>query len=307
MNLKTCKDFKFQRLIKLTKDTKMTTKSYLTFLSFSILLIITSCNEKTKSKVNPTPETTVEAPVYNTEDPNSMLASIAHAHGGWDDLWNKKDVQYTYDYRSADGKADVSTERYVFATETSFGYYTQHDINAMPGEEGDIMQYFDGKTTMATIAGKDIDDPTAVGTSEFLRRANYFWFLMPYKLTDKGTILKYMGQEEYNGTSYDKVEVTYDPTITGKEQNDIYILYINPTTKMIDRFYFSLPAMNVNVPAIIANYEYEEIEGQKIATKRTYFMPNEKGEYGEKPNLVQTLTNVKFNNGFTSENIMTMN
>jgi len=129
---------------------------------------------------------------------------------------------------------------------------------------------------------------------------------MPYKLTDKGTILKYLGQEDYNGTSYDKVEVTYDPAITGKEQNDIYILYINPTTKMIDRFYFSLPAMNVNVPAIIANYEYEDIDGQKIATKRTYFMPNEKGEYGEEPNLIQTLTNIKFNNGFTPENIMKM-
>jgi len=284
----------------------MTTKSYLKLLSLSLLLVFTACNKKSETKDDPVTEPIIEAPTYNTEDPSSMLASIAYAHGGWDDIWNKKDVQYTYDYRSADGKADVSTERYVFATETSLGYYTQHDINAMPGSEGDIMQYFDGKTTMATLAGKNVEDPQAVGTSEFLRRANYFWFLMPYKLTDKGTILKYLGQEDYNGTSYDKVEVTYDPAITGKEQNDIYILYINPTTKMIDRFYFSLPAMNVNVPAIIANYEYEDIDGQKIATKRTYFMPNEKGEYGEEPNLIQTLSNIKFNNGFTPENIMKM-
>jgi len=130
---------------------------------------------------------------------------------------------------------------------------------------------------------------------------------MPYKLTDKGTVLKYLGKEDYNGISYDKMEVTYDPAITGKEQNDIYILYVNPTTKMIDRFYFSLPFLGVNVPAIIANYQYEDIDGQKIATKRTYFMPNEKGEYGEDPSLVQTLTNIKFNNGFTPENIMKMN
>ncbi len=284
----------------------MTTKSYFNLLTLSLVLVFTACNKKSETKDNPVTETTIEAPTYTTENPSSMLASIAYAHGGWDDIWNKKDVQYTYDYRSADGKADVSTERYVFDTETSFGYYTQHDINAMPGAEGDIMQYFDGKTTMATLAGKGIEDPQAVGTSEFLRRANYFWFLMPYKLTDKGTILKYLGQEEYNGTSYDKLEVTYDPAITGKEQNDIYILYINPTTKMIDRFYFSLPAMGVNVPAIIANYEYEDVDGQKIATKRTYYMPNEKGEYGENPNLTQTLTNIKFNNGFTPENIMKM-
>jgi len=288
----------------------MTTKSYLTLLSLSVMTIFASCNEKNKkgeSQETHETEIVVKAPTYSTEDPSSMLASIAYAHGGWDDLWNKKDVQYSYDYRSANGKADVSTERYIFTTETSFGYYTQHDINAMPGTEGEVMQYYDGKATIATLAGKTIEDPQAIGGSDFLRRANYFWFLMPYKLTDQGTVLKYLGKEEYNGTSYDKLEVTYDPAITGKEQNDIYILYVNPTTKMIDRFYFSLPFLGINVPAIIANYQYEDIDGQKIATKRTYFLPNEKGEYSEAPSLVQTLTNIKFNNGFTPENIMTMN
>ena len=288
----------------------MTTKSYLTLLSLGAMLVFASCDEKNKkseSHETQITETVVKAPTYSTDDPSSMLASIAYAHGGWDDLWNKKDVQYSYDYRSADGKADVSIERYIFATETSFGYYKQHDINAMPGTEGEVMQYYDGKSTIATLAGKAIEDAQAIGVSDFLRRANYFWFLMPYKLTDEGTVLKYLGQEEYNGTLYDKLEVTYDPAITGKEQNDIYILYVNPTTKMIDRFYFSLPFLGVDAPALIANYQYEDIDGQKIATKRTYFLPNEKGEYGEAPSLVQTLTNIKFNNGFTSENIMTMN
>jgi len=33
-------------------------------------------------------------------------------------------------------------------------------------------------------------------------------------------------------------------------------------------------------------------------------MPNDKGEYGETPNIVQTLSDIKFNNGFTNENII---
>lgn len=80
---------------------------------------------------------------------------------------------------------------------------------------------------------KKIEDPKAVGGSEFLRRANYFWFVMPYKLNDKGTILKYMGQEDYNRTSYDKIEITYYQAITGKEQNDIYILYVTSIRKFL--------------------------------------------------------------------------
>ncbi|MEL6917651.1 MAG: DUF6503 family protein, partial [Bacteroidota bacterium] len=152
-----------------------------------------------------------------------------------------------------------------------------------------------------------VEDPQVLGAGDFLRRANYFWFVMPYKLNDTGTIVSYMGQEEYNGKTYDKINVTYDPEITGKEQNDIYILYVNPETKLIDRFYFSLPFLGVNEPLLIADYEYENVEGQLLATKRTYFLPDEKGEYGEEPSLVQTLTNISFNNGFTPESIMEVN
>ena len=288
----------------------MTKKNQLFALGLTLVFALNSCTDKPKKveEVSKAVEKEMpKAPVYNTEDPSSILASIEYAQGGWNNLWSKNDVQYTYDYRYPDGKADVSTERYIFDTEASFGTYTQHDINAMPGTKGNVMQYFDGEKTIAKLDGKNVEDPKAVGTSEFLRRANYFWFVMPYKLNDKGTIAKYLGQEDYNGTTYDKVEITYDASITGKEQNDIYILYVNPTTKLIDRFFFSLPAMGVNVPAIVANYKYEDIDGQKVATKRTYFMPNEKGEYGDTPSINQTLTDITFNNGFTSESIMELN
>ena len=173
----------------------------------------------------------------------------------------------------------------------------------MPGEDGEVIQYFNGQETVVIVDGKKAENPQLLGVSDFLRRANYFWFTMPYKLTDKGTIITYQGQEEYNGKAYDKVHVTYDPEITGKEQNDIYVLYVNPETKQIDRFFFSLPFLGVNEPVIIANYEYEDVDGQLIATKRTYFLPTEEG-YGEQPNIVQTLTDITFNNGFTTENMM---
>ena len=288
----------------------MTAKSTTILAITTMFVILTSCGEKAKKTIEAAKDSTSEkmmpkAPVYDTSDPASILASVEYAQGGWGDLWNKKDVQYSYDYRYPDGKADVSTERYIFATEASFGDYKQHDINAMPGAKGEVMQYFDGEKTVVMLDEKKVEDPQAIGGSEFLRRANYFWFVMPYKLNDKGTIAKYMGQEEYKGTTYDKVEVSYDASITGKEQNDTYILYVNPTTKMIDRFYFSLPAMGMNEPLIVADYEYEDIEGQKVATKRSIYMPSPDG-YSEEPNLVQTLTDVKFNNGFAEEGIMTM-
>ncbi|TAI49511.1 DUF6503 family protein [Flagellimonas allohymeniacidonis] len=278
----------------------------LKILALTSILFFASCVQKSKQADTQT-ETVVEevdpAPIYDTSEPKTILKAVAHAHGGWGDLWNKRDVQYTYDYRQADGKADISTERYIFSNEASLGKYTQHDINVMPGEEGEVIQCFDGKETVVMINGNKTEDAQLLGLGDFLRKANYFWFTMPYKLTNEGTIVTYQGQEEYNGTTYDKVHVTYDPEVTGKEQNDIYILYVNPTTKMIDRFYFSLPFLGVNEPVIIANYEYTNVDGQTVATRRTYFLPSEEG-YSEEPNLVQTLTDVNFNNGFTVDNMM---
>lgn len=240
---------------------------------------------------------------YDTNDPSTILAAIEQAHGGWNDLWTKKDVEFTYNYHYTDnGRADISTERYIFASEASYGHYTRHEINVMPDAEGEVQQLFDGENTKMWLNGKEVTDPTALAAADFLRRANYFWFVMPYKLNDPGTIVSYDGQETYNGKTYDKVTVTYYSSVTGKEENDIYVLYVNPETKLVDRFYFSLPFMGVNEPVIIADYEYSDVNGQKLATKRRYYMPSEQG-YSDTPNLVQTMADIKFNNGFTLKNL----
>jgi len=284
----------------------MLIKKNFTIGAIATAVLLSSCGEKTqKTETIETPVIVEEqAPEYDLKNPSSMLAAVAYAQGGWDDLYEKKDVQYTYAYAMGDGKTDISTERYIFDTEASYGKYSQNEVNAMPSTKGEIVQFYDGKEAMVMVDGKTMENPEAIAGANFLRRANHFWFVMPYKLSDKGNIFKSLGKETYNDISYDKLEVTYDPTVTGKEQNDSYILYINPQTKLIDRFFFSLPAMGVTTPAIAANYEYEEIEGQMVATKRTYFMPNEKGALSEMPSITQTLTDVTFNNGFDGQSIM---
>nr|WP_298791119.1 DUF6503 family protein [uncultured Allomuricauda sp.] len=279
----------------------------LKFLTIAVVLFVVSCGPKDKkaqADEQNLVETVVQEPVYDTTNPETILAAIEHSHGGWNDLWKKGDVEYTYTYHSpANDKKDVSVERYIFSSEASYGKYSQHEINVMPETEGEVVQYFNGNETVVLVNGEKTDDPQGNAVGEFLRKANHFWFVMPYKLNDGGTITTYQGQEEYNGTTYDKLHITYDPEVTGKEQNDIYILYVNPETKLIDRFYFSLPFLGVNEPVIIGDYEYEDIDGQLVSAKRTYFLPSEEG-YSEDPSIIQTLTDIKFGNGFTEETLM---
>ncbi|WP_394748098.1 DUF6503 family protein [Spongiimicrobium salis] len=281
----------------------MIQKPYFTILV--LLFLFSSCKgeKETSVSIENKKITTTPVPKYIEGDPQAILAAVEYHHGGWKNLLRKQDVEYHYEYRLPNGKADLSVERYLFKSEASFGHYSQHDINAFPEIEGAITQFFNGQTTIAMVDQEKILDKTKSARAEFLRRANYFWFVMPYKLNDKGTLARYLGKENYEGIAYDKIEITYDAAITGKALNDTYILYINPETILIDRFYFSLPAFGILTPTILAAYAYTEIEGQKLATHRTYFFRKPDGTYGASPDITQKLTQVTFHNGFTLENI----
>ena len=121
----------------------MKTQKLYTFATMTLTLAFLSCGEQTKKaeakkdtmEMEAKAETPME-PEYNTDAPESILAAVEYAQGGWGDLWSKKDVEYTYDYRLPDGKADVSVERYIFSDEASLGRYTQHDINVYADRKG---------------------------------------------------------------------------------------------------------------------------------------------------------------------------
>ncbi len=235
----------------------------------------------------------------------ALIQEMEQAAGGWDNLWGQRDVSYTYDYDyPGTGQKDLSTERYIFEGEHSWAKYTQHDINVMPGEAGTVTQTYVNGQPAISHNGKLMQQPELLGGTTFLRKANYFWFTMFFKLDNPGVIATLRDREKMNGTNYNVVHITYDPAVTGKEANDEYILYINPKTKLVDQFYFSLPAMGVGAPVILMEVDYETINGLAIPTKRRIFQPGADGQLPPQPQLVQTLTNIKFNNGFSPEDFM---
>ena len=292
----------------------MKTTKFLKIGALSLLLIGYSCNQKTKEKpisdtpvIEEEPVITQEEPVkkeitYNVDQPATIIKAIAEASGGWNNVWDLNDVEYDYTYEQG-GKKDISKERYIFKGEHSWGSYTTHQVNVLPPSEQVIVQNFvNGKAT-ASIDGKETTDPKVVGTSSFLRQVNYFWLLMNFKLEDPETIYKYLGQEEVEGVVYEKVSISYNPEKTGKEANDVYIIYVNPTTKLVDQFYFSLPAFGINDTVILMKVKYTEIDGIQIPTTRHAFMPGKDGKYSETPSIIQRTENVKFNNGFKADDL----
>lgn len=241
---------------------------------------------------------------YDTNKPVSLVQAVAHEMGGMDGLKALRDVQFDYIYHSlGDDKKDISIERYVFEGEKSWARYTTHEINVFPGVAGEAIQYFDGDSAYCSLNGEALSEPQAIVLADFLRQANYFWFTMPFKLADPGTTHAYQGQEERNGKVYDKVLVSYDPAVTGKEQNDTYILYIDPKTRLIDCFFFSLPFMGVNQPALFMEVDYKSQDGVTIPVKRRAYFPGPDGQPTATPGLEQTMENIRFKNQFTAADL----
>ena len=241
-------------------------------------------------------------PFFSSENSDEraleLIAQLEKRNGGWSKLRAKKDVQFTYVYKDLAKGTDISTERYIFDEELSWGDYQQHEANVFPGKKGHAIQLLkDGKAT-TTLDGQLISDQKVVGFTDFLRKANYFWFCMMYKLSDPGVVATFTGKENVNGLSYEKVRITYHSELTTKEQNDQYILYFNTKTGLVDFFYFSLPLFGVQKPVLKMELKYEVLEGLYIATERRGVFPNADGEYqlaGE-----YSTQNISFNNGYAA-------
>lgn len=274
-------------------------------LLISATALVQSCSQPQQEKAaaseeDATMEEMKAAVVYDTGSPVSMMKAVSEACGGLDQLKALNDVEFDYHYLKPDGKKDISTERYIFDQEVSWARYTVHEENVSPDLEGDVVQFFDGQEAKAFNNGEPLNDPTIMGMSQFLRQANYMWFNMMFKFADPGTQHDYVGQQEFEGGTYDVVKVTYDPAATGKEVNDMYVLYINPETHLVEWFKFSLPAMGVEQPLLLAKLQYEEIDGIQVVVRRRMFSPNPEG--GDRvPMVDQQLKNIRFNNGFTAE------
>lgn len=283
----------------------------------SLLLFSYSCDQKAKEKnesetsaieETEAPETPIEEVVekeitYNVDQPASIIKAVADASGGWNAVWDLNDVEYTYVYEQADGKKDISKERYIFKGEHSWASYNTHEVNVLPVGNQNIIQNFSAGKATCSMDGKEMSDEKTIGTTAFLRQVNYYWFLMNFKIGDPGTIHKYLGQEEVAGTAYDKVSVAYTAEQTGKEANDAYILYVNPETKLVDQFYFSLPAWGINDTVLLMKVKYSEVDGIQIPAVRYVYIPDDKGQYPETPSITETTSDVKFNNGFKTTDL----
>jgi hypothetical protein len=197
----------------------------------------------------------------------TLVRQVVEAVGGQQRLRQLHDVQFTYTYRLPDGKEDVSIERYVFDGELSWARYTKREAVVLPQLKGEMIQAFDGKSSWMTVAGRPVTDPKLLKMADFLRKTNYYWLTMMFKLLDPGVHHRYQGEVTVDGKRFHLVRIGFSEGVG--DVQDTYVLYINPKTKLVDQFLFTVLDFGIEDPNLM-RVRYETIEGLKLPTYREY-------------------------------------
>ena len=196
-----------------------------------------------------------------------IIKNVVAANGGLDNFYAKEGVSYSYFYRTPDGKTDLSEEEYIFDGEKSSARYIVHEKHVSPDKTGAIKQVYDGENTLVYHNDQPLLDAKAVKTADFLRKTNYYWFAMMFKLLDDGANYKYLGEHTANQQQYHKIELTYGEDIG--DVSDRYLLFVNKETKLIDFFLFTVMDFNL-VDPLIMKLEYQKIDDVLVTAHRVY-------------------------------------
>jgi len=229
---------------------------------------------------------------------HELVYKMVQKVGNYDALLKHKDVVYTYTYQTPDGKTDISTEKYLFDGELSYGAYQKHE-RTLPDLKGLIEQGYDGKGYWLKQDGKILNDEKLLKTVAFNRPTNFYWFTMFQKLLDPGLNYELIGEKRLNDKDYNIVKITFQSD--GDKPTDTYQLYINKETSLVDSFLFTVVDFGVVDTPLLMTLEYEKTDGLMIPSKRLYKKSTWDAAVSDAPWIKVNWSNIKFNNKLTKK------
>ncbi|MCZ6750307.1 MAG: hypothetical protein O7E51_00590 [Acidobacteria bacterium] len=187
---------------------------------------------------------------------------LAQALGGVD-AWNRARF-LRYDYvTERDGNIgrrvqhlwDKHTGRYRVDTMNEGKLLTVlFNVNSKEGSA-----YIEGQPVAAEENQKWVD----FGYQRYINDG--YWFYMPFKWKEPGVSLKYEGEEEIDGTTYDVVRLTYDNV--GLTPDDIFWGYVNKQTHLMDQWAYVLKGRDV--PRTYRKWsDWQEFGGIQLALEK---------------------------------------
>ena len=229
---------------------------------------------------------------------HQLVFDMVQKVGDYNKLFNKKNVQYTSTYQTPDNKTDISSEIYFFDGELSYGNFKTHE-KTFPQLDGLIELGYDGNEFWRKNKGEVLKDKELLKKVAFNRPTNFYWFAMIQKLLDPGLNYEHIGEKTIGSQDYDIVKITFNSE--GEKPSDIYQLYINKKTSLVDQFLFTVADFGEMETPNLMQLEYENIDGILLPTQRKYKKSSWDAEVTNNPWIRITWSNIKFNTKITKE------
>jgi hypothetical protein len=118
-------------------------------------------------------------------------------------------------------------------------------------------------------------------------------------MLDPGLIYDYIGESTIGQKTYDIVKVSFESD--DNKPTDIYQLYINNETQLVDQFLFTVADFGKMEVPYLMQLRYETIDGIVIPTKRQYKASTWNAQVSEEPWIKVNWSEIKFNNNFSKE------
>jgi hypothetical protein len=254
------------------------------FLSFFIL----SCSDNEPTEVL---MEEIVIPLAFQNKGHELVYNMVQKVGDYNTLKKLKNVVYTYTYETPTGQKDVSTEKYIFEGELSYGNYKTHQ-RTLSDLEGEIEQGYDGEEYWLKHDGVILNDSIRLKRVAFNRPTNFYWFTMFQKLLDPGLNYEFIGEVLIEEVGYDIVKVSFNSD--DDKPTDIYQLYINKKTGLVDQFLFTVADFGkIEIPFLM-EVDYDKIDDMLIPSKRRYKKSTWNADVSEEPWTVVTWSDIKF-------------
>ncbi len=219
----------------------MRIKMRIKLLTILIVVISISCDQQLKQKEGNAE--TVRPDVYANVIPE--LKACIEAHGGLE-VWQSFGG-LEYDRLSSSGASDHSIID-LLARKNLVKNDTTYTIG------------FDGTNVWITPDKEKMKSP------RFFHNLYFYFFALPFVVADPGTNQAYMGEQNFDGSTYKKIKITYGDNV-GDSPEDQYILWIDAQTNLLSFINYSVTYFDSSRAESYnaAVYrEWEDIQGIKM-------------------------------------------
>lgn len=239
--------------------------------AFLLLALLTGC------AAEPSPDEEVRDEAASAVPPLERLPDGAagelvrrgiEAHGGWE-AWTALPA---VDYRKTtvrfdeDGTvADSVVEQHRYALHP--GPRMRIDWTDEGGRRVTLMN--DGDEAWRFVDGVETPDPDAPHQAWNSTFGSHYVFSQPFKLTDSGTNLEFLGPETLpDGTAVEALRVTYDPGAGSAGGMHTWVYYFDAASGLLAGYRFG-EGDAVDSRALTTYSDFREVAGVKLYRRRT--------------------------------------